>query len=219
MCNDTNQQHDLQQTQQQQSTNKCPCKLPAKPTFRQLWGCEFKQMKSISYLAKISMLSALAVILLMLEFPIFPATPHLKMNFSDLPALLASFMFGPFSGVIVNGAKIGIGLLIRGTSTAYVGDLSNLISGTVYAFVAGAVYLYNKNKKGAIVGLAISSVLFCGIMWICNQYFLLPMFKVPEQAVPAMMWWTLLFNVIKTVATAIITFIVYKSIHRLFNRF
>lgn len=175
---------------------------------------------SVNYLAKISILSALAVVLLYLEFPLFPATPWLEINFSDVPTLLASFMFGPVSGAVVNAVKVGMCLLLRGTSTGFVGDLSNLVSGTLYALVAGLIYLLHKNKRGAIVSLAVGSVVFCLSMWLCNQWFLLPMFHITDSnVVTVTLWWTLLFNVIKTVATSVITFFLYKSTHRLFLRF
>lgn len=176
--------------------------------------------RSISYLAKISILSAMAVVLLYIEFPLFPAVPHLKLNVSDVPALLATFIFGPISGTIVNAVKIGVCLLLRGTSTGFVGDLSNLISGTLYVVTAGLIYKFNKSKLGAVLSLAISSVVFCGVMWVCNQFMLLPFFGIKEDAViMPMLWWTLLFNFIKCVLTSVITFFIYKRTHKLFNRF
>ena len=171
--------------------------------------------KSVTYLTKIALFSAMAVVLLYIEFPLLPATPWLKLNVSDVPSLLAAFMFGPISGTVVNAVKVGVCLLIRGTSTGFVGDLSNLISGTVYAVVAGLIYLIRRNKKGAIVALCVSSVTFCGVMWLCNQYMLLPFFGMSDPTVmmPAL-WWTLLFNFIKTAITCVITFLIYKPLSR-----
>ncbi len=176
--------------------------------------------RSVSYLAKISILSAMAVVLLYIEFPLLPATPWLKLNVSDVPALLATFIFGPVSGTVVNAIKIGVCLLIRGTSSAFVGDLSNLISGTLYVVVAGIIYKLNKDKVGAIISLVVSSLVFCGIMWLTNQYMLLPFYGMTDSTIviPAL-WWTLLFNFIKTTLTSVITFFIYKRTHRLLNRF
>ena len=174
--------------------------------------------KSVTYLSKVSMLTALAVILLYIEFPLLPAVPHLKLNVSDVPTLLASFMFGPITGIVVNAVKIGICLLLRGTSTAFVGDLSNFISGTLYAGIAGLIYLIRHNKLGAIISLVISSVIFCIAMWFCNQYMLLPLFHITEHDVMmTMLWWTLLFNVIKTVLTCALTYFVYKPLSRVMH--
>ncbi len=179
-----------------------------------------KKTVSVSYLAKIAMLSAVGVVLLFLEFPIFPATPFLKLNISDLPSLLATFMFGPISGVVVNAVKVGTCLLMRGTSTGFVGDLSNLVSGSLYVLTAGFIYKYNKTKKGAIIALVVSSVVFCISMWVCNNFFLFPLFGLTDVATKRpLLWWSVLFNIVKTTLTCIATFYLYKSTHKLFDRF
>lgn len=175
---------------------------------------------SVAYLAKLAILSAIAVVLLYIEFPLFPATPWLELNVSDVPTLLASFMFGPLSGAIVNAVKLGVCLLLRQTSTGFVGELSNLVSGSLYALIAGGVYMVRKNKVGAILSLVVSSAVFCLSMWICNQFFLLPMYGITDSAaMMPLLWWTLLFNVVKTVLTSAITFFIYKGTHKLFMRF
>lgn len=177
-------------------------------------------IRSVSYLAKISMLTAIGVVLMILDFPILPAVPYLQLNFSDVPTLIASFMFGPVTGIIVNGAKIGVNLLITGTSTNFVGPLSNLISGTLYALTAGLIYRFKKNKLGAIIALIVSSVVFCISMWFTNQYLLLPAFGIKDRDAQMInLWWTLLFNVIKTTLTCLITMFLYKGTHKLFNKF
>ena len=174
--------------------------------------------KSLTYLTKVSMLTALAVVLLYIEFPLLPAVPHLKLNVSDVPTLLASFMFGPITGVVVNAVKIGVCLLLRGTTTGFVGDLSNFISGTLYAGIAGLIYLMRKGKLGAVISLIVSSIVFCIAMWFCNQYMLLPMFHITEHTVMmTTLWWTLLFNVIKTVLTCALTYFVYKPLSRIMH--
>lgn len=176
--------------------------------------------RSAAYISKIAMLSALGCVLLLIEFPIFPATPWLKLNFSDLPTLLASFMFGPISGTIVNAVKIGVTLLARGTSSAFVGDLSNLISGTLYALTAGIIYKLKKDKSGAIIALISGSLLFCISMIACNAFLLLPAYGIKDQsAMIPLLLWTLLFNVIKTSVTSLLTFFLYKKLHMLFKKF
>ncbi len=183
---------------------------------QQTAGAKAVTFKSVTYLTKVALLSAMAVVLLYVEFPLLPATPWLKLNVSDVPCLLATFMFGPITGTVVNGVKVGVCLLLRGTSTGFVGDLSNLISGTVYAVVAGLIYMIWRNKKGAVVALTVSSALFCGVMWLCNQYMLLPFFGMDGDPaeMTVLLWWTLLFNVIKTLLTALLTFVIYKPLSR-----
>lgn len=175
---------------------------------------------SASYLAKIGMLTAAATVLLLLEFPIFPSAPFLKLNVSDIPSLIASFMFGPVSGIICNAVKIGLFLLIKGTSSGFVGDLSNLISGTIYTLVAGTIYLKHKTKKGAIIALAAGSLAFCASMLLCNAFILFPFYGITDKAViAAQIPIVLLFNAIKTALTSLATFFLYKALHSLFDKF
>lgn len=178
-----------------------------------------KVYKSATYLSKIAMLSAAAVLLLYIEFPIFPITPWLKLNVSDFPSLLASFMFGPISGVIVNGVKVGLCLLLRGTSTGFVGELSNLVSGAIYALLAGIIYKIKKDKFGAVLSLVVSSAMFVISMWLFNRFALFPLYGIEKNSYSPLLLWTILFNCIKVIVTGLITFVVYKSIHKLFNKF
>jgi len=173
--------------------------------------------RSAAYLAKIAILSALGFVLLVIEFPIFPATPYLQLNVSDLPTLLASFMFGPISGIIVNALKTALGLL-RSTSGG-IGELSNLISGTIYAFSAGVIYKLKKDKTGAIIALIAGSTVFIVSMLLCNALILLPAYGITDGAMKPLLLWTALFNLIKTGLTSALTFFLYKKTHALFGKF
>ncbi len=95
-----------------------------------------------------AMLSAIAFVLMFLEFPI-PALipPFVKMDFSDLPALLGAFALGPVYGIVIEFVKNLLHILIKGTSSAGIGELFNFICGAVFAFVAGIIYLYRKPKS------------------------------------------------------------------------
>ena len=97
-----------------------------------------------------AMLSAVAFVLMFLEFPI-PALipPFIKMDFSDLPALLGAFALGPVYGIVIELVKNLLHILIKGTSSAGIGELFNFICGAVFAFVAGMIYLWRKPKSGS----------------------------------------------------------------------
>ena len=86
------------------------------------------------------MLSAVAFILMFFDFPLPMLIPSfIKMDFSDLPALLGAFALGPVYGVIISFLKNVLHIFIKGTSTAAVGELSNFILGTVFTFTAGMI--------------------------------------------------------------------------------
>ena len=101
-------------------------------------------------LTGIAMLSAVAFALQFLEFPIPIMPAFIKLDFSDLPELLAAFAYGPLAGVAVAAIKNLIHLPL--SSSMYVGELSNFLLGTVLSVAAGAIYKKHKTKRGARAG-------------------------------------------------------------------
>ena len=92
-----------------------------------------------------AMLSAVAFLLMFIEFPIPALIPaFVKLDVSDLPELLAAFSLGPVYGVAVALLKNLLFMVLHGTSSAYVGEVFNFIMGGVFAFSAGFVYQRNK---------------------------------------------------------------------------
>ena len=70
-------------------------------------------------LVSISMLSSIAFILMMLSFPILGAFPYLKIDFSDIPALLAVILYGPGAGIAVEAIKNVLNYFIAGSARAF----------------------------------------------------------------------------------------------------
>ena len=106
-----------------------------------------------------AMLSAVAFILMFIEFPLPMLIPSfVKMDFSDLPALLGAFALGPVYGVIISFMKNLLHVVIKGTSTALVGELCNFMLGAVFSALAGYLYKHHKSRKNAIIGAVACSV-------------------------------------------------------------
>ena len=105
-----------------------------------------------------AMLSAVAFVLMFIEFPIPALIPaFVKLDISDLPELLAAFSLGPVYGVVVAFLKNLLFAVLHGTSSAYVGELFNFLMGSVFAFSAGFVYQRNKSRRGALLGAVIGA--------------------------------------------------------------
>ena len=97
-----------------------------------------------------AMLSAVAFILMFIEFPIPMLIPSfVKMDFSDLPALLGAFALGPVYGVVISFMKNLLHIVIKGTSTACVGELCNLMLRAVFSAVAGFIHKNRKSRTTA----------------------------------------------------------------------
>ena len=100
-----------------------------------------------SKMIKISLLSALALILMYIDFPVIPLFPWLKIDLSDVPALIGAFGFGPLAGVLIELIKNIVIVLIKGTQTGFVGEIANFLVGVALILPAALVYHKNKSKK------------------------------------------------------------------------
>ncbi len=179
----------------------------------------------------IGVFSALAAILYILDFPVFFAPAFYKMDFSELPALIGGFAFGPVAGVMIEFIKQLVKLAIKGTSTAFVGDLANFVIGTSFVLVASIIYRFKKNRHSALIS-CIAGTLAITVVGTCfNAVYLLPAFAklygMPLDAIIGM--GTAIFpsvhditsfvilcvaplNLLKGTLISLITFLIYKRI-------
>ena len=117
-----------------------------------------------------AMLSAVAFILMFIEFPIPMLIPSfVKMDFSDLPALLGTFSLGPVYGVAIQLAKNIIHLPFG--SSAGVGELCNFMLGAAFSAAAGFIYKKNKSRKTAIMG-AVAGAVVMALFSVPSNYFI-----------------------------------------------
>ena len=176
----------------------------------------------------VAMLSAVAYVLMFLEFPLPMIMPSfIKMDFSDLPALIASFAYGPLAGVAVCLIKNVIHLM--NTQSAAVGELSNFILGAIFVTIAGTVYRKAHTKRGAVLGATVGALVMAFGSLVSNYYVVYPIYTnfMPMEAIigaykvilPSVdnLWQCLLvFNVpftfFKGMCSVLITFLIYKPL-------
>lgn len=190
-----------------------------------------ERILSTRKIAVIGMFSAIATVLHVLDFPLPFAPDFYKLDFSELPALIGAFAFGPVAGVMIEFCKIVLKLMFKGTSTAFVGDLANFIIGCSFVLPASLIYEYRKNKKMAILGCLVGSVIMIIFGTMFNAVYLLPKFAVLygmdlEQIIgfgtminPAISNITTFvvfavapLNVVKSASVSILTLLLYKKL-------
>ena len=125
----------------------------------------------------IGMFSAVAMLLHLFDFALPFAPPFYKLDFSELPILVGSFAFGPAAGVMMEFIKILLKLLIKGTSTAFVGDLANFVIGCSFILPASGIYAFHKTKKTAIVSCVAGTMVMTVFGTAFNAVYLLPAFS------------------------------------------
>ena len=179
-----------------------------------------------------AMLSAVAFILMFIEFPIPMLIPSfVKMDFSDLPALLGAFALGPVYGVAISFMKNLLHIVIKGTSTACVGELSNFILGAIFSAVAGYLYKHHKSRKTAIIG-AVAGAVAMGVLSVPSNYFVVypayvQFYHMPLEAILGMyqailpsadslikclILFNLPFTLVKGLLDAVLCMLIYKPL-------
>ena len=128
-------------------------------------------------MAMIGLFSAIAMILHLFDFPLPFAPAFYKLDFSELPILVGTFAFGPAAGVTMEFIKILLKLFVKGTSTAFVGDLANFVIGCSFILPASVIYAFRKDKKTAIAACIIGTAILTVFGTAFNAVYLLPAFS------------------------------------------
>ena len=182
----------------------------------------------------VAICAAIAAVLHILDFPlIFLAPEFYKLDFSELPVMLCSFYLGPSAAVACEAVKILLKLLLKGTSTAFVGDFANFVIGCSLVLPAAIVYHIRKNRTSALLGLAVGTVILTIFGSLFNGIYLLPKFAqlygIPLDTIIAMgaavnagissvSTFVLLavvpLNLIKGISISLLTLLLYKRVAR-----
>lgn len=135
-----------------------------------------ERILSTRKMVMIGVFSAVAMVLHIFDFPVPFAPPFYKLDFSEIPALIGAFAFGPVAGVMIEFCKILLKLFIKGTSTAFVGDLANFVIGCSFILPASVVYLFKKTKKNAVMASTLGTLIMTVFGTMFNAIYLLPAF-------------------------------------------
>ena len=198
------------------------------------WLPQLHRVTKARRITIIAICSAIATILHMLDFPLlFLAPEFYKLDFSELPVMLCGFYLGPAASVACEAIKILLKLLLKGTSTAFVGDFANFCVGCSFVLPAVILYHIRKSRTSAIWGLAVGTIVLTIFGSAFNAIYLLPKFAqlygMPLDVIVAMgtkingnitnvSSFVLLavapLNLIKGVSISVLTMLLYKRVAR-----
>ncbi|MFC3907097.1 ECF transporter S component [uncultured Clostridium sp.] len=166
---------------------------------------------------KVSLLVAISVVLMYFDFPIIPAFPWLQIDLSEVPALMGGFAYGPITGGIIVILKVILRFLLKGTGTAFVGEIANIIVGLALVVPAAYIYHRNKSKKTAIIGMFSGALVMQIAGILANIYILLPLYGMQMEGA-ALANYVFLgivpFNAVKALMVSVITYLLYKKVSR-----
>jgi len=180
------------------------------------------------YLTKTAVLSVLAFLIMFIEVPLWFAPPFLKVDFSDIPALIGAFALGPMTGVVIELIKNVLHIALKGTTTVGVGEL---------VFTAASIYDRNKSLKSAIIGLISGTIAMTVVAAFANYFFLLPFYaklygaplesfvemgaavnKFVNDVKTLVIFAISPFNIVKGIMISVVTIPLYKRISPLLHK-
>ena len=176
------------------------------------------------------MLSALSTVLMFFSFnvPLMPS--FIKMDFSELPALIGAYALGPLGGVAICLVKNLVNLLF--TTTGGVGELSNFLIGACFTLPAGLIFKKKRTRARALLGGLLGAAIMGGLSVLTNYYIVYPVYTafMPMESILGMyraiypgvetLWDALLifnlpFTFLKGAVSALMCFAVFKPIQRI----
>ncbi len=196
-----------------------------------------KLFSSTHYISYTGIFAAMAGVLMLIEIPLFFAPGFYKLDLSEIPVLICTFYLGPVAGVVAELLKVVIKLLLKGTTTAFVGDFANFFVGCAMVLPASVIYHAKPGKKSAVIGLVVGSAVMTIIGSFFNAFYLLPKFSelygMPMDAIIGMgsqvnsainsvstlvLFAVVPFNILKGVVVSVITMLLYKRISPILHK-
>ncbi len=196
-----------------------------------------KTLSDTHYITYTAIFSCMAGVLMLVEIPLFFAPGFYKMDLSELPILICTFYLGPVAGVIAELLKVLIKLLLKGTSTAFVGDFANFAVGCSFVLPASVIYHARPSRQSALTGLIAGTLIMTVFGSAFNAVYLLPkfaqLFGMPMDviigmgtavnsaihSVPTLVLFAVVpFNLLKGVVVSALTMLLYKRISPILHR-
>ena len=189
-----------------------------------------KKLFHVRNVVLMGMLGAVGAVLMLFEFPLpFIAPSFYGLDLSEIPVLIGSFSMGPLAGAVIGAVKILVKLVLKPTSTGFVGEFANICIGCALVLPAGLIYKFKKTKKGAVIGMIVGTLCMATVGAVLNAVVMLPFYSnfMPLESIieagaainPAISnVWTFVilavapFNLIKGALVSVVTALVYKRI-------
>lgn len=195
-----------------------------------------KKVLTTKNLTMIAMLSAISAVLMVFEIQLPFSPSFIKFDFSDLPVMLGGFLMGPLAGGIIAFMKILLHFLLNGTTSFFVGDLSNFLLTLSFVLPASFIYQHRKTKKTAIQGLLVSIICTSLLAIIFNLFLIFPLYlkvlnlkmidlinmihvvnPMVKDGLTMILFSILPFNLFKYSIVSVITMLSYKKLSLLFK--
>ena len=192
---------------------------------------------TVSTLVKISILSAIGYILMFISVPLPMLFPEfLKIDISDLTALLGGISLGPMAGVTIAFLKNLLQFITGMSTTGGVGEFANFLIGGSFVFTVSYIYSKKRNIQGVIIGLVSGMVVMTVVGCVANYFIILPFYATIGWSIDAVVsmgaainpvidskmsfviWMIGPFNILKSGLMSLLTLPMYKKTEKILNR-
>ena len=189
---------------------------------------------TVSTLVKISILSAIGYILMFISVPLPMLFPEfLKIDISDLTALLGGISLGPMAGVTIAFLKNLLQFITGMSTTGGVGEFANFLIGGSFVFTVSYIYSKKRNIQGVIIGLVSGIVVMTVVGCIANYFIILPFYSTIGWSIDAVVsmgaainpaidskmsfiiWMIAPFNILKSGLMSLLTLPMYKKTEKI----
>lgn len=196
-----------------------------------------KNFSSTHYISYTAIFACMAGVLMLVEIPLFFAPGFYKLDLSEMPILICTFYLGPVAGVAAELVKVLVKLLLKGTTTAFVGDFANFAVGCSFVLPASVIYHARPGRRTALVGMAAGTLVMTVFGSLFNAVYLLPKFAelygIPMETIVSMgtavnasitdaatlvLFAVVPFNLLKGVVVSALTFVLYKRISPILHK-
>lgn len=196
-----------------------------------------KNFSSTHYISYTAIFACMAGVLMLVEIPLFFAPGFYTLDLSEMPILICTFYLGPVAGVAAELVKVLVKLLLKGTTTAFVGDFANFAVGCSFVLPASVIYHARPGRRTALVGMAAGTLVMTVFGSLFNAVYLLPKFAelygIPMETIVSMgtavnasitdaatlvLFAVVPFNLLKGVVVSALTFVLYKRISPILHK-
>ena len=179
----------------------------------------YKGKLSTKKLVALALFTAFAFIFSFWSFPIFPATPYLKLDFGNVFIMLSGFLFGPIEAIAVTLVKELLAL--TNTTSGGVGEIANFLMTSAFVLLPSIIYKYRKGIKTVALSLCGACFIGTAVSALVNRFIIFPLYMGGAAAAVfnSVFWFVIGFNILKTVSISILTVLLYKRLSRFLTKF
>lgn len=167
-----------------------------------------------------ALLASFSYVLLFLEIPVLPGFDWLKLDFSDIPILIGSFILGPLPAIMVAFIRSLLNFLVKGGGNilSLIGNTTGFLASVIFMLPIYKMVKKENSNKNLIIGMLISSVSLIVFMSIANYFVITPMyisvlgidFGISVQEM--VLYGIIPFNIIKSIIVSVVFFVTYKKL-------